>query len=663
MLKHIPLIFVLLCGAVLFGLNVWGYNLWAPDEPRFAQVAREILQSGDWIVMHVNGEPYYEKPPLMFWTIAAFSLPFGDVTEFTARLPSILGALATLLLTFLLADRMYGKRVAFASSVILMTMALFWWQARTAQIDMYLTAWTTLSLFAFWRHYETREAKWLIAMYGAVAAAVFAKGPPGAVFPLLLAFTFYWRKRDERRSLHLVIGILAVAVLIGLWLVPAYSMAGAEEDRPRIAQDTFVPTIAENLYRQTIGRFVLGVSKKQPPWYYLENLPINVFPWTLFLPWTLYAVWKRRREGPAMRLLLSWTLPAIVFFSISSGKRAIYLLPLFPAFAILFGTTIAELMDSDRATWRRRTGYLWAALLLLAGLPAFPLGYVVASGNLEGFGAFLNAWDVPVAVADDGLTVILTVLPFCICALLFSIHAVVSARRAQGRMIPYAIAGHFAGLTAVLAVIVFPFINTFKGASEFCAPIRALSEQGEEFRLYSVAFSREGYVFYSKHHHIPFLVEEWPLPVPEGRDPIEVATQQRAMGGVLRRATQDVPISDAGAVSDEELDRLRAAAEAAFGFASAKSDLAGPFREAVTKAVQDFAADFGGPEPAFMYVQTQDWRWLLTLAPALREQHIAGHEAVGSREVLLIANDAGERLLGELEGIGVGDRNKTAQPV
>jgi 4-amino-4-deoxy-L-arabinose transferase-like glycosyltransferase len=645
MLKHVPLIFVLLCGTVLFGINVSGYDLWSPDEPRFAQVAREILQTGDWLVMHVNGEPYYEKPPLMFWMIALFSLPFGDVSEFSARMPSILGALATLLLTFLLAERMYGKRVAFTSSIILMTMALFWWQARTAQIDMVLTAWITLTVFAFWRHSETRETKWLVVMYAAMAAAVLAKGPPGIVFPLLLAFAFYWRQREQRRSLHLVIGVAAVAIVVGLWLIPAYSMAGTEETRPHMTEDTSAGMIAQNLYRQTIGRFVLGVSKKQPPWYYLVNLPINVFPWTFFLPWVIYTAWKRRREGPAMRLLLCWILPAIVFFSISSGKRAIYLLPIFPAIAILFGTTLIELMDSDRTKWRRRTGYTWAALMLLLGLPAFPLAYMALSRNLDEFGAFLASQDLPVAITDNGLTVILTVLPLCICALAFFIHAAVSAWRVEGRMVPYAMAGHFAGLAAVLTVIVYPFVNTFKGAGDFCAPIRTLAEQGKDFRLYSVAFSREGYVYYSEHHHIPFLVDDWPLPTPEGRDPEEIEVIQRAIGGVLRKATQSVPIADITAVTDEELAGLRASADAAFAFASGKSDLVEPFRVAVTEAIQEFTVDFGGPGPAFMFVQTQDWRWLLSFSPTLRELPVAGHEAVGSRQVLLVANGAGAQLL------------------
>ena len=639
------MLFVAGCAAVLFGVNVWGYDLWSPDEPRFAQVAREILQTGDWVVMHVNGQPYYEKPPFMFWTIALLSLPLGDVNELTARLPAVLGGIATVLLTFLLADRLYGRRVALASAVILMTMALFWWEARTAQIDMFLTAWTTLTLYAFWRHYESREVKWLFVFYGAIAAAVFAKGPPGVVFPLLMVFTFYWGRRAERRSLHLVLGVAAVAALIALWLIPAYSMANTQAARPETAQGSSVALIAENLYRQTIGRFVLGVSKKQPFWYYLENLPINVFPWTLFLPWTLYAIWRRRREGEAMRLLLCWTLPAIVFFSLSSGKRALYLLPIFPALAILFGTTVLELMDGGRAAWRRRTGYVWAALLLLLGLPVFPLAYAAITGSAGPLTPHLGTAEWTSGAPEEIRNAAFAVLPLCMCALAFGVHAILRARRDEGRTLHYAMAGHFAGLATAMALCVFPFVNTFKGASDFCAPIRTLSEQGEGFRLYSVAFSREGYIFYAKHAHIPYLVEEWPLPIPEGRDPLEVAAEQRAMGSVLRKSAQGVPIADMSAVTEEELAQLNAASDAAFAFAAAKSELVEPFKTALTESVQVIANDFAGPEPSFLFVQTQDWRWLLPFAPALRSLTVVNHEAVGSRQVLLIANVAGADLL------------------
>src|SRR5690606_38065267 len=129
------------------------YALWPADEPRFGEVAREILQTGNWLVLHVNGEPYMEKPPLFCWLIAIVSAPFGDVSEFTARMPSIAAALVTVLFTFLITARMTGSRQALMAALVLMTASRFWWQARTAQIDMVLTACLTVAFYAFWRHH------------------------------------------------------------------------------------------------------------------------------------------------------------------------------------------------------------------------------------------------------------------------------------------------------------------------------------------------------------------------------------------------------------------------------------------------------------------------------------------------------------------------------
>ena len=107
-----PLLALVAFAAFLFALDTSQHDLWPPDEPRYAQVAREMLESGDWLVLRVNGEPYLEKPPLLFWAIAAVSVPFGDITETTARIPSILAGLGTVVLTYLIATRLFGRRTA-----------------------------------------------------------------------------------------------------------------------------------------------------------------------------------------------------------------------------------------------------------------------------------------------------------------------------------------------------------------------------------------------------------------------------------------------------------------------------------------------------------------------------------------------------------------------
>ena len=125
--------------------------------------------------------------------------------------------------------------------------------------------------------------------------------------------------------------------LLTLWLVPARASISDEIGTEVQAE------IGGNLFRQTVGRFFLGVSHFEWPWYYLENLPVDLLPWTLFLPYALLFAWRHRRAGQSERFLLAWTVPALIFFSISLGKRALYLLPLYPAFAILLSGRMGPL--------------------------------------------------------------------------------------------------------------------------------------------------------------------------------------------------------------------------------------------------------------------------------------------------------------------------------
>ncbi|MBX7256252.1 MAG: glycosyltransferase family 39 protein [Candidatus Hydrogenedentes bacterium] len=631
--RHIVLIALLAFGALLFAANLGGYELWPADEPRFGQVAREALQDGNWIVLHVNGQPYKEKPPLFFWMIAALSAPFGDVTETTARIPSVLGALTTLLCTFLLAERLYGLRTALLASIVLMTSARFWWQARTAQIDMVLTGCLAIALYAFWMFHESKKRSWLITFYAAIAAAVYAKGPPGIVFPILLIVFFYWGRKAERRQVRLGMGLLFVVVAIALWYIPARLMAA-----PEVAS-AVQEGIGANLFRQTIGRFFLGVSKAEPFWFYLVNVPADLFPWTLFLPWTVFAIWQRRKEGDGMRLLLYWTLPALVFFTISAGKRAIYILPLAPAFAILLATTIIQLADRQNLTALRRTiGSVWTLLLLVFAIGIFAAPhYAVSHPDIEIETATLQQ----IVQSDDWKRIV----ALAVCALLFGVHALIATIRKQGRAVHFAMAGHVAGLYLVMAVLLFPFINTFKGAAEFCAPLRQLTDAGTEYRFYSVRFSSEAYIFYTKHFQTDFLVDEWPIEPPPGVDALEGLEDTKYLGSILLRAFDNVPVADLAHVTDAEKSALQARRDEAFAFMAGKSKYADHFKMELTRITEEFAAQFETGGPAFMVVQEKDWKWLLSFAPRMCAFPLVGRESVGSRFVLLLANTAGAKLL------------------
>ena len=150
---------LLFVSAIILFINIGGWDLWNPDEPRYAQVAREMMQTGSYLVPHINSEIYPDKPPLFFWLIALASRSFGDVTSASARIPSAIACLGVILLTYLLGRTLYNQTVGFLAGLILLTTAQFTWLALRANIDMTLTLWTTLALFLFYVGYTREKSK------------------------------------------------------------------------------------------------------------------------------------------------------------------------------------------------------------------------------------------------------------------------------------------------------------------------------------------------------------------------------------------------------------------------------------------------------------------------------------------------------------------------
>lgn len=608
---------ILLTGAVLlFVLQLGGYDLWPADEPRFGQVAREMMAGGDYLVPHVNGQPYLEKPPLLFWAMALCSMPAGDVTEFTARFPSALSGVIVVLLTYLLAARLLGSRVAFWAGVVLLTGSRFWWQARTAQIDMLLTACLTGTLYCLWRWEDERRAVWLLPLYLSVAAATYAKESMGLVYMLLFVFTFYWQNQSARREIHWFLGALAVAALAALWYIPA--RLGAADTTSEAVQSGLLA----NLFRNSVGRFVLGVSKAQPPWYYLTTIPADMLPWTLFLPWVLWWIWRHRGDNKAMRFLLCWTAPALIFFSISIGKRATYILPLFPAFAIFTAAAVLELMDGAHARWRRRTGVLWSFALVLIGTAAFAVRLTPYAGNVTRGTDFLGS-----------------------VAIVFGILSLVYAVRTGVPRFHAAIAAQTAVLLFLTPLLVFPIINEYKSARDICAPMRQLAEADVPFRLYSVGFSREEYVFYSKHFHEPVLTDVIPMEGIDATALAKLAEKQKTARKLIAKSVAETPIADMANVTPQERLALREAINTAIAATGDNAMALRFFEASLQNAIDKFAAQFANHEPAFMFVQDEDWRWLLPLHSQPPEYVVVQHRPVGSRDVLLLANRAGAEAL------------------
>ncbi|RLA99110.1 MAG: glycosyltransferase family 39 protein, partial [Deltaproteobacteria bacterium] len=191
---------VLLCGVFLFLPNLGGWDLWNPDEPRYAEIAREMLTTHQWVIPHLNGEVYYDKPPLFFAMIAGTSKVLGGLDERAARLPSAIFGLLTLLLVYILGKEMADERTGLLGALVLASSGQYFWLSRRANIDATLTFTTTLTILLFMLGYQRDKGRILLYLlaYLSMAAGVLVKLQPAVIVPALALGSYYlWRK--ERR--------------------------------------------------------------------------------------------------------------------------------------------------------------------------------------------------------------------------------------------------------------------------------------------------------------------------------------------------------------------------------------------------------------------------------------------------------------------------------
>jgi 4-amino-4-deoxy-L-arabinose transferase-like glycosyltransferase len=342
-------------------------DLISPDEGRYAQVAEETRAfehgASGLALLHLNGEFYDQKPPLWFWLAALAGAPTGRVSELAARLPSALAGLGTVLLALRLGTSLLGASTGLVAAAILTTTPQFVVLARRASLDALLTFFTTLALACFWRFERGAQGGRgaLLGMHAALGLAVLTKGPVGFLVPVLaIAAYLGWERRlgDLRRLF--APGALPFSLGPPLaWF--AVTMA--------LAPEGYLATgVGENLF----GRFFVG-KHDQPLYFYLEKFPQQFLPWTLAWPlvWWIgrrrvFAAGAEPGASRAWRFLLAWVAATLVFFSLSSGKRGLYLLPAYPGAALLCADALVRSLRDRVALPSRTSGVLGIGLALVA---------------------------------------------------------------------------------------------------------------------------------------------------------------------------------------------------------------------------------------------------------------------------------------------------------
>jgi 4-amino-4-deoxy-L-arabinose transferase-like glycosyltransferase len=331
---------------------------WPADEPRFALVAQDMLRSGDWLFPRVGGDLYADKPPLYFWLMAA-SMALTGSMRLGFLLPSLLAGIGTIMLVYDLLRRARGRDVALAGAFMLLITFQFVWQTRQAQIDAVLCFLTTLSLYGLLRHVALGPAPgWYLAGWAAAGFGVITKGvgflPLLALIPHAVLVRRGWPAPALRmRGLPLV-GAATMLVAIGVWFVPMIVASSAGGD--------LLDYRNEILFTQTVTRYAEAWHHHKPAWYYLTNvIPALWLPLIALVPW----LWPRWRTALGERdtliaVLLCWIVIVLLFFSMSSGKRGVYILPAVPALAMAAAPWLPELL---RARGPRRLAVVLATLL------------------------------------------------------------------------------------------------------------------------------------------------------------------------------------------------------------------------------------------------------------------------------------------------------------
>jgi 4-amino-4-deoxy-L-arabinose transferase-like glycosyltransferase len=351
---------LLLLALVVLGAGIGLRDPWPADEPRFALIARDMVESGQWFFPRVAGVLYPDKPPVFFWLIASFYWLTGSL-RVAFLLPSLLAALGTLWLVYDLGARLWGRRTGLYAAAALLVTLQFAAEARTAQIDTVLTFWTTLGLYGLCRHLLLGpQWRWYVAGFAAAGAGIITKGvgilPLLVLVPWALARVRGWKALPRfRGGWSWAAGPGAMLAVIGCWLAPMLLLVHLSGDPAYAAYRD------EILFRQTAVRYADAWHHLKPFWYYLvEVIPVFWLPVSLALPW-LVPAWRRdlRDRDARQLLLLGWIALVVLFFSVSPGKRGVYLLPAVPALALAVAPHARALLERPGV---QRTGYAVLAL-------------------------------------------------------------------------------------------------------------------------------------------------------------------------------------------------------------------------------------------------------------------------------------------------------------
>ena len=455
-------------------------TLWDNSETAYGEVAREILLTHDWIVMHLNGHPWFVQPPLYFWIGALFAKVLG-VTSFALRLPSAIATIVMGGMTGYAVARQAGTRVGIYASAILSSCLMQAVIGRLAIMDALLDMAVAVSVFFWFRSLESGRDRYFI--YGWIAAGFgfLAKGLVAPVIALMVIVPYaIWNDRHEQQRLPSwrgwLGGLVAFAIVVAPWMVAIYGYAGAH------AFDRMI-------LHYTIGRYT-GVIENQsgPFWYYLPVLILGFFPWIAFFPVGIaYGVTALRNTATSpnlarlWRLAFTWIVVPLIFFSFAQTKLPNYIALELPALALV----VALFFDAVVVKGSSRSIIVSATSVpIFIGLCAIAIVLFVRDNKL-GSSALAVTPDLIQMGASIGIGSL--------------VAAVLFARRSTIAAAPYLLGAAMIVAIDILAIEGLPHAEPFKPIPQLAAIIEAQRRPGDIVAIQSFR-GANALVFYTEPH-------------------------------------------------------------------------------------------------------------------------------------------------------------------
>lgn len=442
-------------------------SLYETDEARYAEIAREMVLSGDWVTPTLNYVKYFEKPPLTYWLVAVSYKMFG-VSGASARLVPAFCGFLTVLIVFFLARSQSKAMGGLVSGLVLATSLMFFGLSRILMTDMVLCLGVVLALYGTWQtrlgYRHGPYAFWLGCVIGFLSKGLLGPGLPAMATVFFILATREWRLfvwLANWRAVVMFIALCAPWVILVSWKNPGFF--------------TYF-FIDENFGRLLTTRH----QRYEPPWFYFILLPAALFPWIALLPWTLIRSWPGKQwlaeENRGWLFCAIWFASFFVFLTLSSSKMIHYLLPALPALALIMGQVLAV---SGEGGWRN-----WAPPGLRASLTALALAVMAVGAGL----ALAPAFSAEINYDQAGLLPFLgPMLGAAAAVFMFSLRARLWSALASP-LLAFAIIAACAALAA-------PKLNDFRSVEDLVAPVRPILKPSDHLVSYGDYF--QGMPFYS----------------------------------------------------------------------------------------------------------------------------------------------------------------------